>query len=47
MNFALMAACVIVLAAGCSKAQPSSVLGDASHPAPAYFYTVAEETARR
>jgi len=33
--------------AGCSKAQPTSVLGDASHPAPVHFYTVAEETARR
>ena len=42
-----MAACVVVLAAGCSKGQPSSVLGDASHPAPVHFYTVAEETARR
>ena len=46
-HFALMAACVVVLAAGCSKGQPSSVLGDASHPAPVHFYTVAEETARR
>ena len=42
-----MAACVVVLAAGCSKGQPNSVLGDASHPAPVHFYTVAEETARR
>ncbi len=42
-----MAAYVVVLAAGCSKGQPSSVLGDASHPAPVHFYTVAEETARR
>jgi RND family efflux transporter MFP subunit len=47
VHFALMAACVVVLAAGCSKTQPSSVLGDASHPAPVHFYTVAEETARR
>jgi len=46
-HFALMAAYVVVLAAGCSKGQPSSVLGDASHPAPVHFYTVAEETARR
>ena len=37
----------IFVVAGCSKAQPSSVLGDASHPAPVRFYTVAEETARR
>lgn len=33
--------------AGCSKAQPASVLGDASHPAPVRSYTVSEETARR
>ena len=37
----------VFVVAGCSKAQPSSVLGDASHPAPVRFYTVAEETARR
>ena len=37
----------VLVVAGCSKAQPSSVLGDASHPAPVRFYTVAEETARR
>src|SRR5213080_2309927 len=36
-----------VVAGGCSKAQPTSVLGDAAHPAPVHFYTVAEETARR
>src|SRR5438094_7910671 len=42
-----MAAFVVVGVAGCSKAQPTSVLGDASHPAPVHFYTVAEETARR
>jgi multidrug efflux pump subunit AcrA (membrane-fusion protein) len=36
-----------VLAAGCSKTQTASVLGDASHPTPVHFYTVAEETARR
>jgi RND family efflux transporter MFP subunit len=46
MNFAL-AAFVIFAAAGCSKTQPISVLGDAAHPAPVHFYTVAEETARR
>ena len=33
--------------AGCSKAQPASVLGNASHPAPVHSYTVSEETARR
>lgn len=45
---------VAVLAAGagvflgaCSKSQTSTVLGDAAHPAPVHFYTVAEETARR
>jgi RND family efflux transporter MFP subunit len=37
----------VLVVAGCSKAQPSSVLGDASHPAPVRFYTVSEETARR
>src|SRR5438094_7403812 len=42
-----MAAFVVVGVAGCSKAQPTSVLGDASHPAPVHFYTVAEETAPR
>src|SRR5206468_10266341 len=36
-----------VLAGGCSKAHTASVLGDAAHPAPVHFYTVAEETARR
>jgi len=35
------------MASGCTKTQPSSVLGDAAHPAPVHFYTVAEETARR
>ena len=46
-NSALMAAFVVLGMAGCSKTQPTSVLGDASHPAPVHFYTVAEETARR
>jgi RND family efflux transporter MFP subunit len=32
---------------GCSKTQTASVLGDAAHPTPVHFYTVAEETARR
>src|SRR5215831_15980261 len=44
------AAAVVFLAlcgTGCSKSQPSSVLGDASHPTPVHSYTVAEETARR
>jgi len=36
-----------LLAAGCSKTQSASVLGDAAHPTPVHFYTVAEETARR
>jgi RND family efflux transporter MFP subunit len=36
-----------VFAAGCSKTQSASVLGDASHPTPVHSYTVAEETARR
>src|SRR5205809_7798491 len=47
MVFALAAMFAVFVVAGCSKAQPSSVLGDASHPAPVHFYTVAEETARR
>src|SRR5215467_15118345 len=38
---------VVASGAGCSKSQPSSVLGDASHPTPIHSYTVAEETARR
>jgi RND family efflux transporter MFP subunit len=42
-----MVACASLFAWGCSKTQPSSVLGDASHPTPVQFYTVAEETARR
>jgi RND family efflux transporter MFP subunit len=32
---------------GCGKATPSSVLGDAAHPAPVHVYTVAEETSYR
>src|SRR5437660_8666701 len=36
-----------VVAGGCSKAPTTSVLGDAAHPTPVHFYTVAEETARR
>src|SRR6266705_6521057 len=47
MDFALAAMFAVFVVAGCSKAQPTSVLGDASHPAPVRFYTVAEETARR
>jgi len=46
-GFALAAIAFFLLAAGCSKSQPISVLGDASHPTPVRFYTVAEETARR
>ncbi|HEY6945259.1 MAG TPA: efflux RND transporter periplasmic adaptor subunit [Candidatus Acidoferrum sp.] len=47
LGFAPVAALAILATAGCSKAQPSSVLGDAAHPAPVRSYTVAEETARR
>ena len=47
MDFGLAAMFAVFAFAGCSKAQPSRVLGDASHPAPVRFYTVAEETARR
>ena len=46
---ALLAGTVFFLAlsAGCSKSPRASVLGDAAHPTPVHFYTVAEETARR
>src|SRR5437870_13507748 len=47
MVFALGAMFAVFEVAGCSKAQPTSGLGDASRPAPVHFYTVAEETARR
>ena len=46
-RFAAFAGLAAILHAGCSKAQSSSVLGDAAHPTPVHFYTVAEETARR
>jgi membrane fusion protein (multidrug efflux system) len=53
-DFGRMRKCLapsVVLAAaftvGCSKTQSASVLGDAAHPTPVHFYTVAEETARR
>ena len=46
-EFVPVAAFLLFAMAGCSKVQPASVLGDASHPAPVHFYTVAEETARR
>ncbi len=44
---ALLAAGAGVLAVACSKSPTSTVLGDATHPAPVHFYTVVEETARR
>ena len=44
---AVFAGLAAILQAGCSKSQSSSVLGDAAHPTPVHFYTVAEETARR
>jgi membrane fusion protein, multidrug efflux system len=47
LDFALTLAFTLGFANGCSKAQPSSVLGDAAHPTPIHSYTVAEETARR
>src|SRR2546425_10637317 len=47
IGFVPAVALVILLGAGCSKSEPASVLGDASHPTPVHFYTVAEETARR
>src|SRR6267378_3349577 len=44
---AVVAGLAAVLQAGCSKSQTGSVLGDAAHPTPVHFYTVAEEVARR
>ena len=44
---AVFLALSVLLASGCSKTQTASVLGDAAHPTPVHFYTVAEETARR
>ena len=35
------------LVAGCSRSQPSTVLGDPNHPAPVHLYTVAEEVTQR
>src|SRR5215472_15534512 len=46
-HFAVAAVFLALCGTGCSKSQPSSVLGDASHPTPIHSYTVAEETARR
>jgi membrane fusion protein, multidrug efflux system len=46
-EFVPLLAFVILFAVGCSKSDPASVRGDASHPTPVRFYTVAEETARR
>jgi len=43
----LLALGVALLPAGCSRSQPSSVLGDAAHPVPVRLYTVAEETTQR
>jgi RND family efflux transporter MFP subunit len=46
-GFILLGLLTAALGGGCSKSQTSSVLGDATHPTPVHFYTVAEETARR
>jgi RND family efflux transporter MFP subunit len=46
-SFAVIACLAAMLHGGCSKSPTSSVLGDATHPTPVQFYTVAEETARR
>jgi RND family efflux transporter MFP subunit len=45
--FVSAVATAAVFAAGCSKTQSASAPGDAAHPTPVHFYTVAEETARR
>ena len=46
-RLALIAGLAAALGGGCSKSPAGSVLGDAAHPTPVHFYTVAEETARR
>jgi len=46
-RFVPFVALATVFATGCSKSETASVLGDAAHPTPVRFYTVAEETARR
>jgi RND family efflux transporter MFP subunit len=46
-GLAAAAGLAAILLGGCSKSQTNSVLGDAAHPTPVHFYTVAEETARR
>lgn len=45
--FVALAAFFLPFSAGCSKSHSGSVLGDAAHPTPVHFFTVAEETARR
>lgn len=42
-----LALLLLFLPAGCSKTQPSTVLGDAAHPLPVHLYTVSDEIARR
>ena len=46
-SLASFLASAILLAAGCSKTQSASVLGDAAHPTPIHSYIVVAETARR
>jgi RND family efflux transporter MFP subunit len=46
-RFAVIAGLATLAGCGCSKSPAGSVLGDATHPTPVHFYTVAEETARR
>src|SRR5215467_4560496 len=41
------ASLAVLIAGGCSKSMPSSVLGDAAHPTPVHLYTVKEETTQR
>jgi len=47
MSIVAVTVLAVMFAGGCSKNQASSVLGDATHPTPVHFYTVAEESTRR
>lgn len=47
MSIVAVTVLAVMFAGSCSKNQASSVLGDATHPTPVHFYTVAEESTRR